>query len=128
VEYFRSARRNVEWACLLVCFYLIEEESQRYEALRNTPGILFNDGSEALAASSVKIHGRDVLATSKVLISLGVAPVLYSFYAAVATILAVKMNAPLKWRVLVPALTITALPAIGYAALRFGEAGMDVLK
>jgi hypothetical protein len=128
VDYFRFARRNFEWAYLLACFYAIEEESQRYDALRNTPSILFNDGSEALAASSVKIHGRDVLATWKILISLGVAPVLYSFYAAVTTILAVKTNAPLKWRLLAPALTITALPVFGYAALKFGEAGMDVLK
>jgi glycerol-3-phosphate O-acyltransferase / dihydroxyacetone phosphate acyltransferase len=90
--------------------------------------IFFNDRSEALAASSVKIHGRDVIATWKVLISLGVASVLYSFYAVAATILAVKMNASWKWRLLTPPLTVTALPAIGYAALKFGEAGMDVLK
>lgn len=84
--------------------------------------------SEALAASAVKIHGRDVIASWKVLISLGVASVLYSFYAVVATILVLKANAPWKWRLLTPPLTITALPAIGYAALKFGEAGMDVLK
>ncbi|KAI0256667.1 glycerol-3-phosphate O-acyltransferase [Lactifluus subvellereus] len=83
---------------------------------------------EALAASAVKIHGRDVIATWKVLISLGVASVLYSFYAVVATILVVKTNAPWRWRLLTPPLTITALPAIGYAALKFGEAGMDILK
>ena len=37
--------------------------------------------SEALAASVVKVAGRDVLATWKILISLGVAPVIYAFYA-----------------------------------------------
>lgn len=83
---------------------------------------------EALAASVVKIHGRDVVATWKVLVSLGITPVLYTFYAIVATIIAVKANAPWKWRLLTPPLTITALPAIGYAALKFGEAGSDVLK
>ncbi|SRR6266702_167902 len=83
---------------------------------------------EALAASVVKIHGRDVVASWKVLISLGITPVLYSFYATVATIIAIKANAPWQWRLLTPPLTITALPAIGYAALKFGEAGSDVLK
>jgi glycerol-3-phosphate O-acyltransferase/dihydroxyacetone phosphate acyltransferase len=84
--------------------------------------------SEALVASAVKIHGRDVIASWKVLISLGVAPVLYSLYALVATILVFKTKAPWKWRLLTPPLTMAALPAIGYAALKFGEGGMDVLK
>ena len=83
---------------------------------------------EALAASVVKIHGRDVVASWKVLISLGITPVLYTFYAIAATIMAIKANASWKWRLLTPPLTITALPAIGYAALKFGEAGSDVLK
>ncbi|KAI0273599.1 glycerol-3-phosphate O-acyltransferase [Gloeopeniophorella convolvens] len=83
---------------------------------------------EALAASVVKIHGRDVIASWKVLISLGVTPLLYIFYAAVATMIAIKADAPLKWRLWTPFLTMGALPAIGYAALRFGEAGVDVLK
>jgi glycerol-3-phosphate O-acyltransferase/dihydroxyacetone phosphate acyltransferase len=76
----------------------------------------------------VKIHGRDVIATWKVLISLGVASGLYSFYAVVATILVFRARVPRKWRLLTPPLTIAALPAIGYAALKFGEAGVDVLK
>ncbi|KAH9048128.1 glycerol-3-phosphate O-acyltransferase [Lactarius hengduanensis] len=83
---------------------------------------------EALAASVVKIHGRDVVASWKVLISLGITPVLYSFYAVLATIIAIKANAPWQWRLLAPPFTITALPAIGYAALKFGEAGSDVFK
>ncbi|KAH9001300.1 glycerol-3-phosphate O-acyltransferase [Lactarius akahatsu] len=83
---------------------------------------------EALAASVVKIHGRDVVASWKVLISLGITPVLYSFYAVLATIIAIKANAPWQWRLLAPPLTIIALPAIGYAALKFGEAGSDVFK
>lgn len=84
--------------------------------------------SEALAASSVKIAGRDVLATWKILISLGVVPVLYSFYSFLATIVAIKANAPLKWKVWTPFIVMAALPCIAYAALKFGEAGMDVLK
>lgn len=83
---------------------------------------------EALAASNVKVAGRDVLATWKVLISLGAAPVLYSFYAFLATLVAIKANAPMKWRIWTPFLTMGILPVLGYFALKFGEAGIDVLK
>lgn len=83
---------------------------------------------EALAASVVKIAGRDVLATWKVLICLGVAPVLYGFYACLATFIAIRANAQLKWRIWTPFLVLIALPFMNYAALKFGEAGVDVLK
>jgi glycerol-3-phosphate O-acyltransferase/dihydroxyacetone phosphate acyltransferase len=76
----------------------------------------------------VKIAGRDVLATWKVLISLGVAPLLYTGYAILAAIVAVKTNVPLKYKIWTPFVVIAALPWIGFAALKFGEAGMDVLK
>ena len=83
---------------------------------------------EALAASVVKVAGRDVLATWKVLISLVMTPALYVFYAIVGTIVAVKADLPSNWILWTPFLVILALPCIGYAALKFGEAGMDVLK
>ncbi|KAF8921337.1 glycerol-3-phosphate O-acyltransferase [Mucidula mucida] len=83
---------------------------------------------EALAESTVKIAGRDVLATWKVLISLGVAPVLYGFYAFLATFLAIRANFPLQWRLMTPFIVASTLPFMNYAALKFGEAGFDVLK
>ncbi|EJF65776.1 glycerol-3-phosphate O-acyltransferase [Dichomitus squalens] len=83
---------------------------------------------EALAASEVKIAGRDVLATWKILVALGVTPVLYAFYAVLATIVAVKAGVPLKWRIWTPFLVLMTLPILAYSALKFGEAGMDVLK
>ena len=76
----------------------------------------------------MKVAGRDVLATWKILISLGVTPVLYAFYAFLATVVAFKANAPLQWKIFTPILVVIALPFIAYAALKFGEAGMDVLK
>ncbi len=76
----------------------------------------------------VKVAGRDVLATWKILISLGIAPVLYGFYAFLATVVVVKADAPLVWKIWTPIVVMCALPFIGYAALKFGEAGMDVLK
>ena len=84
--------------------------------------------SEALAASIVKIAGRDVLASWKVLIALGVTPVLYTLYAILATVVATRANAPVKWRICTPFLVFISLPFMNYAALKFGEAGMDVLK
>ena len=83
---------------------------------------------EALAASVVKVAGRDVLATWKVLISLVMTPALYAFYALVASIVAIKADTPLNMILWTPFLTLLALPCIGYAALKFGEAGVDVLK
>ncbi|KAI0928786.1 hypothetical protein AcV5_006241 [Taiwanofungus camphoratus] len=84
--------------------------------------------SEALAASTVKVAGRDVLATWKILISLILAPILYGAYASFVTILVIKANAPLKWQITTPFMVIISLSFVGYAALKFGEAGMDVLK
>ncbi|KAJ7722893.1 hypothetical protein DFH07DRAFT_856402 [Mycena maculata] len=83
---------------------------------------------EALAASRVKIAARDVLATWKVLISLGVAPVLYVLYACIGTLLAIRAGAPMRWRLITPVMVLFGVPAMSYAALKFGEAGMDVLK
>ncbi|GBE82279.1 Glycerol-3-phosphate O-acyltransferase 1 [Sparassis crispa] len=83
---------------------------------------------EALAASSVKVAARDVVATWKVLISLGAAPLLYTFYAILATVVAVKAHVPFAWRIWTPFLVMMMLPMVGFAALKFGEAGMDVLK
>jgi glycerol-3-phosphate O-acyltransferase / dihydroxyacetone phosphate acyltransferase len=84
--------------------------------------------TEALAASVVKIAGRDVLATWKILISLGITPLLYGFYAFLATLVMYKANAPSQWLFWTPITVMIALPFIAYAALKFGEAGMDVLK
>ncbi|KAH8099482.1 glycerol-3-phosphate O-acyltransferase [Cristinia sonorae] len=83
---------------------------------------------EALAASVVKVAGRDVLATWKVLVALGVTPILYGFYAFIATAIVFKAGAPLKVKLWTPFVVMLALPFIAYAALKFGEAGFDVLK
>lgn len=42
--------------------------------------------------------------------------------------MAVRAHAPLKWRILTPFIVLLSLPFMSYAALKFGEAGMDVLK
>ncbi|ORY58696.1 hypothetical protein BCR35DRAFT_271133, partial [Leucosporidium creatinivorum] len=83
---------------------------------------------EALAASTVKIKGNDVLATWKVLVALAGAPTLYTIYAIGATVLAFKFNLAFKYKCWAPVATILGLPIIGYSALKFGEVGMDVYK
>ncbi|KAH8827842.1 glycerol-3-phosphate O-acyltransferase [Flagelloscypha sp. PMI_526] len=83
---------------------------------------------EALAKSTVKIAGRDVLATWKVLIALVVTPLLYTVYACVALWISIKARAPLRWKIATPFIVATVLPIMNFAALKFGEAGMDVLK
>ncbi|KEI36683.1 uncharacterized protein L969DRAFT_54675, partial [Mixia osmundae IAM 14324] len=83
---------------------------------------------EALAASTVKIEGRDVLATWKVLVSLGMAPVLYGTYVSISTYVASRYGVPPKYLIWTPFFAVIALPTVGYSALKFGEVGMDIWK
>ncbi len=87
----------------------------------------------ALAGSSVKIQGRDVMATWKILVSMAFAPILYNFY---NCILAYKVHQDRLWGRVpewVPLWSVflagwIVFPAITFAALRFGEVGMDIIK
>ncbi|KAH8897047.1 hypothetical protein GQ53DRAFT_760256 [Thozetella sp. PMI_491] len=87
----------------------------------------------ALAGSSVKIQGRDVMATWKLLVSMAFAPILYNFYNCV---LAYKVYQDRLWGHVPDWVPLWAVflagwivfPAITFAALRFGEVGMDILK
>ncbi|KAF2271583.1 uncharacterized protein EI97DRAFT_504871 [Westerdykella ornata] len=98
-----------------------------------TKWISIKKSREALAASNVKIHARDVMATWKLLVALVVAPLSYTFHVTWVTWLYwynnffgyVPPGIPLK--VLIIAQVII-YPTITYAALRFGEAGMDIAK
>ena len=88
---------------------------------------------EALAASSVKVAARDVLATWKLLVAQALAPLLYTFYAVLLTYWTWRNRVqgympdwvPL-W--LVPVMGYIIFPIITFAALRIGEIGMDILK
>lgn len=88
---------------------------------------------QALAASSVKVQARDVMATWKLLTALAVAPLTYTAYIIGFTYW-YKRNCiqgylpagiPPKLFILLQALFF---PTITYAALRFGETGMDIFK
>lgn len=86
------------------------------------------NASEALAASTVKVQARDVLATWKVLVSLAIVPLLYLVYTIIAQIIAYKYDLFPTWRGYLPFVMFAFLPSLGYSALKFGEAGMDVFK
>jgi glycerol-3-phosphate O-acyltransferase / dihydroxyacetone phosphate acyltransferase len=88
---------------------------------------------QALAASTVKIKGRDVMATWKLLVSLAFAPALYHVYSILVTFKVYQDRlwghvpewVPL-WAVYVGAWPV--MIGITFAALRFGEVGMDIFK
>jgi glycerol-3-phosphate O-acyltransferase/dihydroxyacetone phosphate acyltransferase len=83
----------------------------------------------ALAGSSVKIAGRDVIATWKLLVAIGFAPILYNLYCIILAYTRAWGYAPdwLPWYAIFP-LGWIVFPIITFAALRFGEIGMDIVK
>ena len=87
----------------------------------------------ALAASTVKLQGRDVMATWKLLVSLGFAPILYATYTALLTWWTYRNRIQgyiPDWVPFWAVITFSMIffPSITFAALRFGETGMDILK
>lgn len=64
----------------------------------------------------------------KVLVSLAATPVLYLFYAILATYLAYRWDAPSGVRHWMPVYVFLGLPFGAMSALKFGEAAMDVLS
>lgn len=76
----------------------------------------------------MKVAGRDVLASWKVLVALGLTPVLYGFYAFLSFVAALNDGASPFKLMIAPVATLILLPCVAYAALKFGEAGSDVVK
>ena len=114
------------------------------QALGTLPGILLfypfiitariishQKTKEALAASSVKLQGRDVMATWKLLVAAILAPALYILYTSLFVSWMCSHQDILRWK-LTPIQTAVfgmgLFPALSYAALRIGEVGMDILK
>ncbi|OBA26651.1 hypothetical protein HANVADRAFT_40007 [Hanseniaspora valbyensis NRRL Y-1626] len=85
---------------------------------------------EGLKKSVVKIKGNDLLATWKLVVALGVAPVLYVLY----SILMIKYDlVPLIGHIfnsiiLKFIISYSFLVSVTYTALRAGEVGVDLLK
>ena len=102
---------------------------------------------EALAASTVKLQGRDVVATWKLLVALAFAPALYLYYTVVVTAWLFYNRRGGHYTYVVPKWVVArayipdSVPlwlfsisffalmiGITFAALRAGEIGMDILK
>lgn len=83
----------------------------------------------ALANSTVKIKANDVVATWKILISMGFAPLLYSFYASVCTWYCKRQNYLPSYGLISMWFVLYALGVlVTYSALVTGEQGLDLLK
>lgn len=101
-----------------------------------TKYISIRKAREALAGSSVKIQGRDVMATWKIMTALFFAPILYNTYICIfvwrvyANRLWGYWDYVPGWIPLWTAFPIgwILFPLITFAALRFGEVGMDIFK
>ncbi|KAK7747291.1 Glycerol-3-phosphate/dihydroxyacetone phosphate acyltransferase [Cytospora paraplurivora] len=101
-----------------------------------TKVISIKKAKEALAGSSVKIQGRDVMATWKIMTALFFAPVLYNTYICIfvwrvyADRLWGYWDYVPRWIPLWTAFPIgwVLFPLITFAALRLGEVGMDIFK
>ena len=102
---------------------------------------------EALAASTVKLQGRDVITTWKLLVAMAVAPALYAYYTIIIS-LWLSYNRregyythQVPWWMVARTYVSDWIPiwlfsigfsilcsAVTFAALRIGEIGMDIVK
>lgn len=83
---------------------------------------------QALAASSVKIKGRDVLATWKVMVTLFFVPTIYWMYAGITLWYAIRQDWSLSWMICGPLLVWVVMPTISYLSLIFGERSVDIYR
>jgi glycerol-3-phosphate O-acyltransferase / dihydroxyacetone phosphate acyltransferase len=85
---------------------------------------------EALKASSVKIAGRDVLATWKLMVALVVTPILYTVYGMVGTfVLARYLNVSMAENHPIQTFFVfqMVLMNLSYSTIRFAESGVDIM-
>jgi glycerol-3-phosphate O-acyltransferase / dihydroxyacetone phosphate acyltransferase len=102
---------------------------------------------EALAASSVKLQGRDVITTWKLLVALAFAPALYVYYTVIVSVWLYYNRVDGYYTTRVPwwmvarryvpdwvplwmfaVFFLILCTSITFAALRIGEIGMDIVK
>jgi glycerol-3-phosphate O-acyltransferase / dihydroxyacetone phosphate acyltransferase len=85
---------------------------------------------EAASASTVKIAGRDVLATWKVMVALVLVPVLHVVYTVIAAIVTSNIDPePADWlKIAIPIATLFCLSFIGYGTIIFTETSIMILR
>lgn len=81
---------------------------------------------EALAGSTVKIKANDVIATWKILIGMGLAPLLYTLWSIIITYM-LRHRFPGN-KLLTFGCSYFACSAVTYSALLVGDIGMDIFK
>lgn len=80
---------------------------------------------EALAASTVKIRANDVIATWKILIGMGFAPLLYIFWSVLITY---HLRSRYSNKLMTFCVSYFSCCAVTYSALIIGDIGMDIFK
>lgn len=128
---FLSIYRSLKLAVLLVC--TVPGLVLFAPVFVATKLISIQKAKTALAGSTVKIRGRDVMATWKILVALGLAPTLYHFY---SILIIFKVWQDRMWGYVPGWLPLwvvyfgvwPCMIGITFAALRFGEVGMDIFK
>ncbi|KAG0669515.1 hypothetical protein C6P45_003747 [Maudiozyma exigua] len=83
---------------------------------------------KALAKSSVKIKANDVIATWKILISMGFSPLLYTLWSSIITYIVVSVKNYTGHYILVFLISYALSVIVTYSALIVGDRGMDTLK
>lgn len=89
-------------------------------------GISQQKAKEALASSTVKIRANDVIATWKILIGMGLAPLLYTLWSVIITYI-LRRRFPGS-KLLTFGISYFACSAVTYSALLVGDIGMDIFK
>ena len=82
----------------------------------------------ALAKSSVKIKANDVIATWKILMGMGFAPLLYILWSTIITYVVVARKRYTSHWICVYFITYALCVIVTYSALIVGDRGMDTLK
>jgi len=86
---------------------------------------------EAKAKSTVKINAIDVIATWKILVTLGICPLIYIIYSLIFVYIFIKTSSDqttFLQDVNVFFKALTFIPIISYLTIRFGETGIDLYK
>jgi glycerol-3-phosphate O-acyltransferase/dihydroxyacetone phosphate acyltransferase len=99
----------------------------------STKLISIKKAREALAASNVKVQARDVMATWKLLVAMGAAPVAYAWYCIIGVYWYRYNNCNgylpdgihKRWLIIAQLIVYVT---VTYGSLRFGEVAMDILK
>ncbi|KAI9484511.1 hypothetical protein BDB00DRAFT_855268 [Zychaea mexicana] len=85
---------------------------------------------EALAGSMVKIAGKDVLATWKIIVAGIAAPLLYGFYALLyfGYLIKGKPELTMKTKMMRACMAWAVQPILHYILMRLGDRGIDIYK